>query len=87
VVEKEAAEKEVTEKHDDDVEEDQSWRPSGSSDDDGPISTITFVGVKCWSKCPISFIHLYQHTNSLFFHIKYMMMDGFSTPNMVEQHC
>jgi hypothetical protein len=72
----EVAEKEVAEKGDDDEEEDHSWRPSESSDDDGPI---------CF-KCPICFNHLYQHKNSLFFHIKYMMTDEFFLPNVVERH-
>jgi hypothetical protein len=75
-VEKEADEKEATEKEDDDEEEDQSWRPSESNDDDGPV---------CF-KCPICFNHLFRHKNSLFFHIKYMMMDDFSPPNVVERH-
>jgi cobalamin biosynthesis protein CobT len=75
-VEKEAVEKEAAEKGDDDEEEDQSWRPSESSDDDGPV---------CF-KCPICFNHLYQHKNSLVFHIKYMMTDEFLPPNVVEWH-
>jgi hypothetical protein len=69
-VKKEAAEKEVAEKEDDDDDEDQCWRPSESSDDN----------------VPICFNHLYRHNNNLFFHIKYMMTDEFSLPNMVERH-
>jgi hypothetical protein len=80
VVEKEAAEKE------DEEEEDQPWRPSGSSNDEGPISPIRFSRVKRWFKCLICFNHLYQHKNNLFCHIKYMMMDEFFTPDVVEQH-
>jgi hypothetical protein len=80
---KEAAEKEVAEKEDNDEEEDQSWRSSGSSDDGSPIK---LARVKRWFKCPICFNHLYRHKNSLFFHIKFMMKDEFSTPDMVEQH-
>jgi hypothetical protein len=84
--EKEAGEKEVTEKEDDEEEEDQSWRPSRSRDDDGPINPIKFPRVKHWLKCPIYFNHLYQHKNNLFFHIKYMMLDEFLMPGVVEQH-
>jgi flagellar biosynthesis GTPase FlhF len=78
--EKEAAEKEVVEKEaveteDNEEEEDPSWQPSESSDDDSPI---------CF-RCPICFSHLYQHKNSLFFHIKYMITDEFSPPNVVER--
>jgi hypothetical protein len=69
--EKEEAEKEAAEKDEDNEEEDQSW-PSGSSDDDGPVRLHR---VKHWFKCPIFFNHLYQHKNSLFFDIQYMMMD------------
>jgi hypothetical protein len=91
VVEKEAVVKEVTEKEvakkvDGKEEEDQSWRPSGNSDDDGLVSPIRFPRVKRWFKCPICFNQLYQHKNSLLFHIKYMMMDEFLTPSVVEQH-
>jgi hypothetical protein len=74
--EKEAVKKEVVEKDDDGEGEDQSWRPTESSDDEGPV---------CF-KCPICFNHLYQHKNNLFFHIKYMMMDEFLLPNVVERH-
>jgi hypothetical protein len=81
-VEKEAAEKEAAKKEDNDEKEDQS-RPSGSNNDDSPIR---FPGVKRWFKCPICFNHLYQHKNNLFFHIEYMMMNGFSMPDVVEQH-
>jgi hypothetical protein len=35
---------------------------------------------------PICFNHLYQHKNSLFFHIQYMMFDAFSSPNVVKWH-
>jgi hypothetical protein len=86
VVEKEAAEKEAVEKEDDEEEEDQSWRPSGSSDNDSLVSPIRFPRVKRWFKCPICFNHLYQHKDILFFHIKYMMMDEFSTVDVVELH-
>jgi flagellar biosynthesis GTPase FlhF len=83
-VEKEASEKEAVEKEDEEEEEDQSWRPSGSNDNDGHISPIKFPRVKRWFKCPICFNHLYQHKNSLFFHINYMMMDEFSMRDMVK---
>jgi hypothetical protein len=73
---KEAVEKEAAEKEDNDEEKDQSWRTSESSNDDGPI---------CF-KCPNCFNQLYQHKNSLFFHIKYMMTNEFSPPNVVERH-
>jgi hypothetical protein len=83
VVEKEVAEKQATDKEDDDEEEDQSW-PSGSSDFDDPVR---FPRVKRWFKCPICLNNLYQHKNSLFFHIEYIMMNEFSKPDMVEQNC
>jgi hypothetical protein len=86
-VEKESAEKEAAEKEDDDEEEEQSWWPSGSSNTDGPLTPIRFLGVKCCFKCPICFNHLYQHKKNLFFHIKYMMTDEFLTPDVVVQHC
>jgi hypothetical protein len=70
---KEATEKEVARKEDDDEEEDQSW-PLESSNNDDPIR---FPRVKCWLKCPICPNSLYQHKNSLFFHIEYMMMNEF----------
>jgi hypothetical protein len=47
---KEAVEKEAAEKEDDNDEDDQQ---SGSSDDNGPVSTIRFPRIKCWLKCPI----------------------------------
>jgi flagellar biosynthesis GTPase FlhF len=75
VVEKEVVEKEAVETEDNEEEEDPSWQPSESSDDDSPI---------CF-RCPICFSHLYQHKNSLFFHIKYMITDEFSPPNVVER--
>jgi hypothetical protein len=50
---KEASEKEAAEKGDDDDEEDQQAWPSGSSDDDGPVSPIRFPKVMHWLKCPI----------------------------------
>jgi hypothetical protein len=84
-VKKEVAEKEVVEKEDDDEEEDQFW-PSGSSDDDDPVSPIRFPRVKRWFKCPICLNHLYQYKDNLFFHIEYMMTDEFLKPDMVEQH-
>jgi flagellar biosynthesis GTPase FlhF len=80
--EKEATEKEVAEKENDDEEEEQSW-PSGSSDDGGPVRLHR---VNRWFQCPICFNHLYQHKNSLFLHIQYMMIDEFSPPDVVEQH-
>jgi hypothetical protein len=78
--------KEATEKEDDDGEEDQQAWPSGSSDDDGPVSPIRFPRVKRWFKCPICLNHLYQHKNSLFGHIENFIMDELSTPDVVEQH-
>jgi hypothetical protein len=51
-----------------------------------PINPIRFSRVKRWFKCLICFNHLYQHKNNLFCHIKYMMMDEFFTPDVVEQH-
>jgi hypothetical protein len=83
VIEKEAAEKEAAKKVDDDEVEDQSWWPSRSSDNDGPVSPIRFPRVKRWFKCPICFNHLYRHKNSLFFHTKYMMMDEFSMLDVI----
>jgi hypothetical protein len=84
-VENDAAEKEAAEKEDDDEEENQSYRPSGCRDDVSPVSLIRFSRVKHWFKCPIFFNHLYQHKYSLFFHIKYKMMDEFLTSTLVEQ--
>jgi flagellar biosynthesis GTPase FlhF len=84
MVEKEVAEKEAAKKEDNDEVEDQSWQPSGSSEDDGPVDPIRFSRVKRWCKCPICFNHLYQHKNSLFFHIKYMMMGEFLTSDGAE---
>jgi flagellar biosynthesis GTPase FlhF len=75
---KEVAEKEAAEKEDDKEEEDQPW-PLGSSNDDSPVRLHR---VKRWLKCPICFNHLYQHKNSLFFHIQYMM-DEFSPHDVV----
>jgi hypothetical protein len=83
---KETAVKEAAEKDDDEEDEDKSWWTSGSSDDDGPIRPIRFPRVKHWFKCPICLNHLYQHKNSFFFHIKYMMVDEFLMPDVVEQH-
>jgi hypothetical protein len=77
----------VIEKEDEVEEEDQSWQPSISSDDDGPVNTIRFLGVKRLFKCPICFNDFYQHKNNLFFHIKYMMMDEFLMPDVVVHHC
>jgi hypothetical protein len=83
--EKEAAEKEVAEKEDDDDEEDQAW-PSGSSDDDGPVSPIRFPRVMCLLKCHICLNYLYEHKNVLFFHIKSFIKDAMSPPDVVLQH-
>jgi hypothetical protein len=83
---KEAAKKEMAEKEDDDDEGDPLAWPSGSSDDDGPVSPIRFPRVKCWFKCPICLNHLYQHKNSLFGHIKNFIMEELSMPDMVKQH-
>jgi hypothetical protein len=80
------AEKVAAEKEDDNDEEDQQDWPSGSSDNDGPISPIRFLRVKHWFKCPICLNHLYQHKNSLFSHIKNFIMEELSTPDVVEQH-
>jgi hypothetical protein len=78
MTEKEAAKKETAEKEEDDEKDDRSW-PSGSSDDDGPFR---FPRVMHWFKCSICLNHLYQHRNSLFFHIEYMMMNEFLMPDM-----
>jgi hypothetical protein len=67
VAEKEVAEKEATEKEDDNDEEDQQACPSGSSDNDSPISPIRFPRVMHWLKCPICLNYLYEHKNGLLF--------------------
>jgi hypothetical protein len=67
--EKEAAEKVAAEVEDDD-EKDQQALPSGSSDDNGPVSPIRFAKVMRWLKCPICLKYLYEHNNGLLFHIK-----------------
>jgi hypothetical protein len=51
VAKKEAAEKEVAEKETTENDVDQWAWPSGSSDDDGPVSPIRFPRVKHWFKC------------------------------------
>jgi hypothetical protein len=83
---KEVAEKEAVEKEEDDDEEHQQAWPSRSSDDDGPISPIRFLGVNRWFKCSICLKHLYQHKNSLLSHIKNFIMEELLTLDMVEQH-
>jgi hypothetical protein len=83
VAEKEAVEKEVTEKEDDNDEEDQQ---SGSSNDDGPVSPIRFPIIKRWFKCSICVNYLYEHKNSLLFHILNFINDAMSLPDAVEQH-
>jgi hypothetical protein len=82
---KEAAEKEAA-KEDDDDEEDQQVLPPGSSDDDDPVSPIRFPSVMHWLKCPICLNYLYEHKNSLLFHIKNFIKDEMSPPDLVEQH-
>jgi hypothetical protein len=78
--------KEAAEKEDDDDEDDlQAW-PSGSSDDDGPISPIKFPRVMHWLKCPICLNYLYEHKNGLLFHIDSFIKDAMSPPDVVEQH-
>jgi hypothetical protein len=84
-VKKEVAEKEVVEKEDDDEEEDQFW-PSGSSNDDDPVSPIRFPRVKRWFKCPICVNYLYEHKNGLLFHIKSFIKDVMSMSDMVDKH-
>jgi hypothetical protein len=84
--EKEADEKEATEKEDDDDEEDQQAWPSGSSNDDGPVSPIKLPRMKRWFKCIICLNHLYRHKNSLFVDIKNFIMEELLMPDMVEQH-
>jgi hypothetical protein len=84
-IEKEAAEKEVTEE-DDDKEDDQHALPSGSSDDEIPISPIRFSRIMHWLKCPICLNYLYEHKNGLLFHIKSFIKDEMSPPDVVEQH-
>jgi hypothetical protein len=71
------------EEDDDDVEYHRAW-PSGSSDNNDPVSTTRFPRVKHWFKCPICLNHLYQDKDSLFFHIKNFIMDELSMPNKVE---
>jgi hypothetical protein len=78
--------KEVAEKEDNDDEEDQEVWPSGSSDDDGPISSIRFPRVKRWFNCPICLNYLYQHNNSLLFRIENFITDKMSPLDVVEQH-
>jgi t-SNARE complex subunit (syntaxin) len=78
---KEAVKKEAAEKEDnDDEEEDMEAWPSGSSDDDDPVSPIRFSRVKRWFKCPICFNYLYEHKNTLLFHIKNFIKDETSPP-------
>jgi hypothetical protein len=77
---KEAAKKEVTKKEEDDnEEEDQEAWPSGSSDDDSPVSPIRFPRVKRWFKCPFCFNYLYKHNNGSLFHIKNFIKDEMSS--------
>jgi hypothetical protein len=74
--------KEVAEKDDDDDElEDQEAWPLGSSGDDGPIR---FSRVKRWFKCPICLNNMYEHKNSVLFHIKNFITEEMGLPNMVE---
>jgi hypothetical protein len=86
VTEKEAVEMEAAEKEDDDEEEDQQACPFRSSDDDGPINPIRFLGVMHWLKCPICLNYLYKHKNGLLFHIESFIKDAMSPPDEVEQH-
>jgi hypothetical protein len=69
--------------YDNDDEEDQEAWPS-SSDDDGPISPIRFPIIKHWFKCPICLNYLYEHKNSLLFHIKNLIIDEMLTPDVIE---
>jgi hypothetical protein len=78
--------KEAVEKEDDDDEEDQQAWPSGTSDNDGPVSPIRFPRVKHWFKCPICLNHLYQHKNNLFIDIENFIVDELLMPDVVEQH-
>jgi hypothetical protein len=87
--EKEASKKEVDEKEvakdDDDEEEDQQTLPSGTSNDDGPVSPIRFPRVMRWLKCPICLNYLYEHKNGLLFHIESFIKDEMSPPDVVGQ--
>jgi hypothetical protein len=79
--------KEANEKEEgDEEEEDQQALPSGSSDDDGPVSPIRFPKVKRWLKCPICLNYLYENKNGLLFHIESFIKDEMSPPDLVEQH-
>jgi hypothetical protein len=77
--EKETAEKEAA-KEDDGDEEDQQVLPPRSSDDDDPVSPIRFPSVMRWLKCPICLNYLYEHKNSLLFHIESFIKDEMSPP-------
>jgi hypothetical protein len=86
VAEKEVAKKEAANKEDNDDEEDQQAWPSGSSDNDGPVSPIRFPRVMCWLKCPICLNYLYKDKNGLPFHIESFIRDAMSPLDVVEQH-
>jgi hypothetical protein len=73
----------VAEKEDNDNEEDQAW-PSGSCDDDIPVSPIIFPRVMRWFKFPICLDYLYEHKNGLLFHIESFIKDAMSLPDVVE---
>jgi hypothetical protein len=85
-VKKEAVKKEAPEKEDDNNEEDQQAWPSGSSDDNDPVSPIRFTRVKHWFKCPICVNYLYKHKNGLLFDIESFIKDAMSPPDVVEQY-
>jgi hypothetical protein len=78
--------KKATEKEDDDDEEDQQAWTSGSRDDDGSISPIRIPRVMRWLKCPIFLNYLYEHKNSLLFHIESFIKDAMLPSDMVKQH-
>jgi hypothetical protein len=73
--------------NDDDEEDQEAW-PSGSSDDEyncdeGPIK---FPKVKSWFKCPIYLREMYEHMNSVLFHIHSFIAEEIGPPDVVEQH-
>jgi hypothetical protein len=70
-------------KEDNDDEEDQQVWPSGSSNDDSPVSPIRFPRVMHWLKCPICLNYLYEHNNGFLFHIESFIKDAMSPLDVV----